>query len=104
MSSYQQTLAQLFWKAVEDPEFLQSIKSHKRIIHGLIVAQFVLPYPFGNLQLNPVCPDCHRKHRTTDGETYALLHDEDDIESHAAGANVNDGEATARTRRQQPDL
>lgn len=28
--SYQQTLAQLFWRAVEDPKFLQSIKNHKR--------------------------------------------------------------------------
>ena len=28
--SYQQSLAQLFWRALEDPEFLQSIKSHKR--------------------------------------------------------------------------
>lgn len=28
--SYQQTLAQLFWRAVEDPDFLQSIKAHKR--------------------------------------------------------------------------
>lgn len=28
--SYRQTLAQLFWRAVEDPEFFHSIKSHKR--------------------------------------------------------------------------
>lgn len=28
MNSYQQT-AQIFWKAVEDPDFLQSIKGHK---------------------------------------------------------------------------
>lgn len=35
--SYQQTLAQIFWRAVEDPEFLQSIKSHKRYHLRLII-------------------------------------------------------------------
>lgn len=76
------------------------------IIHGLIVAQFVLPYPFGNLQIHPVCPDCHRewKHDHRDGETYSLLRDEDDPESQAAGAKVTDGAATARTQRQQSDV
>ena len=28
--SYQQTIAELFWSCVQDPEFLQSIKSHRR--------------------------------------------------------------------------
>ena len=28
--SPQQTAAQIFWKAVEDPDFLQSVKSHRR--------------------------------------------------------------------------
>ncbi|KAI4153157.1 MAG: hypothetical protein L6R39_001645 [Caloplaca ligustica] len=82
------------------------------VIHGLIVAQYVLPYPFGNLHLNEtVCPDCHRDWKahggstTRDGETYALLHDEDDIEAHVGTAvKVNDGDATARAQRQQPDL
>lgn len=74
------------------------------IIHGLVVAQFVLPYPLGNLQLHPVCPDCHRdwKHQgktTRDGETYALLHDEDDVERQSGTtARLDDG-ATARTQR-----
>ena len=79
------------------------------MVHGLIVAQFILPYPFGDLQLHPVCPDCHRDWkahggRSRDNETYSLIHDEDDIESHAGtAAQVNAGEAVPRTQRQQND-
>lgn len=28
--AYQQRAAQLFWRAVEDPDFLQSVRSHQR--------------------------------------------------------------------------
>lgn len=34
--SYPQNLAQLFWRAVEDPELLQSIRRHKRYNFRLI--------------------------------------------------------------------
>ena len=78
------------------------------IIHGLVVAQFVLPYPFGNLHLHPTCPDCHRdwKHQggtTRDGETYALLRDADEVEAQAGTSARLDDSATARTQRQQTE-
>ncbi|KAL9613236.1 MAG: hypothetical protein Q9167_002196 [Letrouitia subvulpina] len=77
-------------------------------IHGFIVAQIALPYPLGNLQVNAVCPDCHRDWKgqhtqsghARDGASYALL-SEDDVESHAGtGIRMNDGDATPRTQRQ----
>ncbi|KAL8755353.1 MAG: hypothetical protein Q9199_003703 [Rusavskia elegans] len=78
------------------------------VIHGLIVAQFVLPYPFGNLHLHPVCPDCHRDWKqhngtTRDGETYALLRDADDMEAQAGTSGRLDDSTTARTQRQQTE-
>ncbi|KAL9633290.1 MAG: hypothetical protein Q9204_003456 [Flavoplaca sp. TL-2023a] len=78
------------------------------VIHGLVVAQFVLPYPFGNLHFHPKCPDCHRdwkQHDGTmrDGETYALLRDADDMEAQAGTSGRLDDSATARTQRQQTE-
>ena len=77
------------------------------VIHAFIVLQTVLPYPLGGVQLNAVCPDCHRdwrhggggKHR--DGATYALLSDQDDVEAQTGTSiSVNDGEATPRSQRE----
>ncbi|KAL8674659.1 MAG: hypothetical protein Q9168_000967 [Polycauliona sp. 1 TL-2023] len=78
------------------------------IIHGLIVAQFVLPYPFGNLHLHPVCPDCHRDWKphggaTRDGETYALLRDADEMEAQAGTSGRLDDNATPRAQRKQTE-
>ncbi|CAL8577613.1 hypothetical protein XPA_003437 [Xanthoria parietina] len=77
------------------------------VIHGLIVAQFVLPYPFGNLHLHHVC-DCHRDWKQhdgmrRDGETYALLRDADDMEAQAGTSGRLDDSATARAQRQQTE-
>ncbi|KAL9000560.1 MAG: hypothetical protein Q9169_000853 [Polycauliona sp. 2 TL-2023] len=78
------------------------------IIHGLVVAQFVLPYPFGNLHLHPVCPDCHRDWKQHDGttrdrETYALLRDADDMEGQAGTSGRLDDNATARAQRKHTE-
>ncbi|KAI4094763.1 MAG: hypothetical protein LQ344_002008 [Seirophora lacunosa] len=92
--------------------YLPGIVGSKQRDSGL-VAQFVLPYPFGNLHLNAqVCPDCHRdweSHGGTAGnrkdETYALLHDgEDNVSRGGTGSKITDGETTARTQRPQEDV
>lgn len=75
------------------------------VIHGLIVAQFVLPYPFGNLDRHHVC-DCDRDWKQhdgmrRDGKTYALLRDADDMEAQAGTSGRLDDSATAPGQRQQ---
>ncbi|KAL9584650.1 MAG: hypothetical protein Q9212_001986 [Teloschistes hypoglaucus] len=123
MASMQST-SQLFWRAVfEDPKFFESIKNHSRYRLRLIAIVSVDLGLFLNilsvclarnkvlnglafLPLDPVCPDCHKHWKTPSGsdETYSLIHDEDDIESHAGTATeLSEGEATARVQRQQTE-
>ncbi|KAI4288653.1 MAG: hypothetical protein L6R35_002088 [Caloplaca aegaea] len=97
--SYQQNLAQLFWRALEDPEFLQSIKSHKRYNFRLIA---ILSSQIG-LFFN-ILAVCLVRNKVLNGLAF-LPNNEDDIESHAGtGTKITDGETTARTQKPQEDV